>query len=162
LVQPFLPFYPLPNAGLIGNGDTGLYVASVTNIAVENFVTARMDRKFSDADSVHGIYLWDKGNNHSPDIFNTVDIANFSSRQTVALEETHVFNPRLVNSVRFGFNRVLAQDTLGTRAINPLAADLSLGSFPGKPAPQINVSGLASFTGGLGATGGVPRIWNSY
>jgi outer membrane receptor protein involved in Fe transport len=162
LVQPFLPFYPLPNAGLIGNGDTGLYLASVTNIAVENFVTARMDRKFSEADSVHGIYLYDKGNNHSPDIFNTVDIANFSSRQTVVLEETHVFNPRLVNSLRFGFNRVLAQDTLGTRAINPLAADLSLGSFPGKPAPQINVSGLASFTGGLGATGGVPRIWNSY
>ena len=162
LVQPYLAFYPLPNGALNGTGNTGKLIMASTGNAVEDFVTTRLDRKFSEKDSIFGTWSYDKAHNQAPDAFNTVLIGNLSSRQSVALEETHVFNSSLVNSARVGFNRVTSTDVLGLQAFNPLAEDVSLGSFPGKTAPQIQVPGLTQFNGGIGATGGFPRVWNSY
>lgn len=161
-VQPFLAFYPLPNSGLISPGNTGHWVDSIDDVAYENFVTARIDQKFSEKDSAFGTWLYDPAYNESPDKYDAVLIRDSSSRQMVALEETHIFSPALVNSLRFGYNRVRSRDTEGIKAINPLAADTTLYSFPGRPAPQITVAGLTAFSGGLGATGGFPRVWNSF
>lgn len=161
-VAPYLAFYPLPNGPLNGTGNTGQLILASTGNAVEDFVTTRLDRKFSEKDSLFGTWSYDKAHNQAPDAFTTVLIGNLSSRQSVAIEETHVFNPALVNSARVGFNRVTSTDVLGLKAFNPLAEDVSLGSFPGKTAPQIQVPGLTQFNGGIGATGGFPRVWNSY
>src|SRR6202047_4672100 len=58
-VLPFLGLWRLPNAGLLGNGDTGLYSAPGAHITSENFWTARVDHRFSDKDSVFGSYEYD-------------------------------------------------------------------------------------------------------
>jgi hypothetical protein len=161
-VKPYLGFYPLPTAGLISPGNTGQWITSSSDTATENFVTARLDQKFSDKDSAAATWLYDPAHNEAPDKYNAVLIGNTSSRQTVALEETHIVGPALVNSLRFGYNRAQSQDTHGLKALIPLAADTSLHSFVGRPAPQLTVAGLTAFTGGLGATGGFPRTWNSF
>jgi hypothetical protein len=162
LVKPYLGLYPLPNAGLIGIGNTGTFIFPGTNNASENFVTVKIDRKLSEKDTVAATWLNDQGYNGLPDVFNDVLRRSSSLRDTTALEETHVFSPSLVNSLRGGYNRVTALDTNPVSAINPLASDKSLGIIPGMSvAPILNVTGLTAFTGGLGLSNG-PRIWNSF
>ena len=81
----------------------------------------------------------------------------------VALEESHVFSPVLVNSLRFGFSRVntISQDNFS--ALTPLETDLGLGSLPGLPAAQLNVAGIAgTIGGGIGAFTGQVTVWNSF
>ena len=67
-----------------------------------------------------------------PDNLNTVLRGNVGNRQMVALQETHVFAPSLLNTFRGGFSRITntSADTLET--INPAWLEIpSLGSFPG-------------------------------
>ena len=51
-------------------------------------------------------------------------------RYIAALEESHIFSPTLVNSARLGFNRNAVINYQTVWAINPAAADPSLGAFP--------------------------------
>src|SRR6202049_2263992 len=147
-VKSYFPLYPLPNGGLLGNGDTGLFTFSGQQIVTENFVTTRIDHKFSDKDRVFGTYLYDKTPYSSPDSFGNVQLNTLSSRQIVAVEETHSFTPSLLNAVRFGFNHENVKNDASLSAINPAAGDLTLGAFSGRNAAVVNVPGvLSSMTG---------------
>src|ERR1700730_11402980 len=161
-VIKYFALYPLPNGGLLGNGDTGLFTFSGQQIVTENFVTTRIDHKFSEKDSVFGTYLYDKTPYSSPDSFGNVELNTLSSRQIVAVEETHGFTPTFVNAVRFGYNHEYVNNDSSVSAINPAAALTSLGAFPGRNASVVNVTGLSSMTGGVG---GLPTYlygWNSF
>lgn len=162
LVQPFLAFYPLPNDGLIGVGNTGLALLSGSDVTYENFETARIDHKFSDRDSMFGSWFLDRATFTTPDSYNTWTSENASKRQMVSLEETHVFNASLVNSLRIGYSGIdsNASQTLG--AINPVASDLALGTFPGRAAAQLFVTGLTTNSGGIGGLTSLIDNWNSY
>ena len=162
LVKPFLAFWPLPNSGLIGTGNTGHFLTVINAGSSENFVTARIDRKFSDKDSVSGTWLYDPAVVQSPDALQTVLSSNNSGRHTIALEETHIFSPSLVNSVRAGYSRVSANSAKTLSVINPLAGDTSLGAFAGQGPPTISVPGLTSFGGGAGALSTIFHHWNSF
>ena len=63
-------------------------------------------------------------------------------------QETHVFSASLLNSLRFGLNREGVQDNLSAQALNPAAADPSLGAIPGEPASHVSVGGITDFMGG--------------
>src|ERR1700730_13543833 len=161
-VKNYFALYPLPNGGLLGNGDTGLFTFSGKQIVTENFVTTRVDHKFSDRDSLFATYLYDKTPYSSPDSFGNVELNTLSSRQIVAVEETHSFTPTFVNAVRFGYNHEYVNNDSSVSAINPAAALTSLGAFPGRNASVVNVTGLTSMTGGVG---GLPTYlygWNSF
>src|SRR5271167_1295627 len=54
LVAPFLAFFPLPNGPI--KGDAGTYTFPSQNITTENFVTSRVDHRFSDYDMIHATY----------------------------------------------------------------------------------------------------------
>jgi len=163
LVTPYLAFYPLPNAGLIGStGNTGHFDVATNNIASENFVTSRIDRKISDNDSIFGTWFYDKGTNSAPDSLNNWVVGNTSLRQMIAIEETHIFSPSVVNSLRFGYSRVRADSDQALQTINPASANTSLGSFAGRPAPSISVPGLTGFAGGLGGLTAPDHTWNSF
>ena len=148
-VLPFLGLWGLPNAGLLGNGDTGKYEFNAGRVISENFVTARVDHRFSDKDSVFGSYEYDSATLTQPDPNNDVLLGNTSKRELVAIEETHTFSPQLVNSVRFGFNRSVHVGVTGIKAINPLAANPALGDSPGADNPQIDTPGLSTVSPGL-------------
>jgi len=80
----------------------------------------------------------------------------------VVLGETHTFGPAFVNSATLGFSRVVSEAPKSLSAINPVAADTSLGFIAGNPVGLINVTGLTNFPGGLGAVGEYDFHFNSY
>jgi hypothetical protein len=161
-VIPFLAIYALPNAGLKGAGNTGVYSFVSQQVSTANFETARIDHHFSEKDFFFGTYAHDSSDLSQPDKLDTVLIANHTGNQRVALEETHIFSSRLNNSVRFGFNRVHDVTGVGVRAINPAAADPALGIVPGRNAPQVAVSGLTQLNEGLNSQAHTLYPWNTF
>jgi hypothetical protein len=160
LVAPFLAFFPLPNGPI--KGDTGTYTFASQNSTAENFVTSRLDHRFSDHDSIHGTYLFDKGQTTGPDAFDGVLLGTFSQRQTASLEESHIFSPAVINFARIGFNRILAEQVQSLSAINPLAGDPSYGFLPGRDVGQISIAGFTTYAGGPGAEGDYVFHYTSY
>ena len=142
--------------------DLGIYTVQQQQITSENFFTGRVDQRFSEKNNLSGTYLFDKTPQTQPDPYNVVLASYLTTRQTLILEETHVFRPALVNSVRFGFNRVASDGQQTATAINPAAADLSLGAVPGHAAAKLFVGGLANFGGGVGAVDNFRYRWNSF
>ena len=161
-VQKYLPFYPLPNGPLLPGGDTGIFTIAQQQGVTENFYTTRVDHRFSEKDSLFGTYLYDSATFTFPDNLNNVLLGHHSKRQVVVLEEEHTFNPRLFNTARIGFNREVVADEESISAINPLAADLTLGANPGQYPTQIVVTGLSLMPGGLGAQSAYFYHWNSF
>jgi hypothetical protein len=160
-VQKYLALFPVANPGNCG-ADVCQYTFSGQQIVTENFVTTRIDHKFSDKDSVFGTYLYDKTPYLSPDSMGNVEFNTVSARQILAAEETHTFTPNFVNAVRFGFNHEFIDDNASLKALNPAAADTSLGSFAGRDAATVSVTGLSTLPGGLNALAPARFDWNSY
>ena len=161
-VQPFLALYPLPNRPLSSPGDLGTFSFVTSQITNEDYFIGRADHKLSEKDTLAGTYMFDKSQGVSPDQFNAVNLAAQSRRQLVALEETHTLSPALLNSLRFGFSRVISDGPKTLGAINPLAQDPSLGFLPGHNVGKIQVAGLTQFPGGVGATGEYDFHFNSF
>lgn len=148
LVAPFLGLYPLPNGGLLKGGDTGIFNISTQQISLEDFFTTRVDHTFSSKDSLAGTYIFDRSNVTQPDEFKNKLVEFHTRQQVVALEETHIFSPEVVNSVRVGLSREPASISNTSTVLNPLVSDLSLGFVPGLPAGGLRVPGVTNFSGG--------------
>jgi hypothetical protein len=157
-----LPLWALPNAGLIAPGNTGFYTFAAQQVASDNFVTGRIDHHFSSADSLFGTYQWEKSLATLPDSLNDVLIGQRTAHQSVALEESHIFSPRLINSFRVGYNRVADSGGYGVSALNPAAADLSLGAIPGRDTAQTFVTSLTTLQGGVNDENNTTFYWNSF
>ncbi|HET8922287.1 MAG TPA: TonB-dependent receptor [Candidatus Acidoferrum sp.] len=171
-VKKYLVLYPIAQGAPIGNGDVAPFTFSAQQIINENFVTTRVDHRFSSKDGIFGTYLYDKTPYSSPDSFGNVLLGSLSSRQIVAAEETHSFTPTFVNAVRFGYNHENVNNNQSLSAINPAAVDAPscamqtpptcLGAFAGRNAAFVNVTGLSPMSGGVG---GLPTYfyrWNSF
>jgi hypothetical protein len=159
-IQNYFALYPVPVAcGL----DVCPFTFNGKQVVNENFVTTRIDHKFSDRDSLFGTYLYDKTPYSSPDSFGNVGLTTLSSRQIVAVEETHSFTPTLVNAVRFGFNHEHVDNDSSVQAINPAASNTALGAFAGRNAAVVNVNGVLSpMSGGVGGLPTYLYRWNSF
>src|SRR5580704_307030 len=160
LVVPYLAFYPLPNGAV--SGDTAIYSFSGSAITTENYFTSRVDHKFSDKDNLDGSYMYDNSPSSQNDEFNNKLIYTKTRRQLVSLEENHVFQSSPTNSFRLGYHREYAAAPAGSKAINPFAADTSLGYVPGDTVGFIGVPGLTFFTGGLSTQQPAEYNWNSW
>jgi hypothetical protein len=158
--QKYLTFWPLPNAGLLAGGDTGLYQFTAQQVVNENFATARFDHQLTARDSFFGTFAYDDTPYRSPDNLGDVLLNDRTTRRTVAVQETHIFSPSVLNNLRFGLNRESVLDNLSAQALNPAAGDLALGAIPGEPAAQVNVGGLTPFMGG--AQDATRFLWTSY
>ena len=160
--QAALAFYHLPNGAVTSNPDVAEYRFSGQQVVSENFYTTRLDHKISEKDSVSGTYLFDKTPYTSPDGVNDVLLTTKSSRQIAVLEETHIFKPSFANSARFGYNYENVDNNVGAKALVPAAADLSLGTFPGRTAPQIFIGNITTFLGGVGGEAAYFYHWNTF
>jgi hypothetical protein len=154
-------FYPLPTPG---PGDLGTFTFSGQQVVSENFVTTRVDHKFSEKDSLFGTYMYDDTPYQSPEAYNVQLLTSHTKRQFVTIEENHTFTPVLINTVRVGFNRVNAANNDSLSAINPLGTDVSLGAVPGHTAADVRISGggIPEFLGGLGGGSTYHYYWNSF
>jgi hypothetical protein len=159
-VKPALALWPLPNAGLLGNGDTGYFRTSGLKASTENYFTVKVDHQLSAHDSLNGTYFFDTAPQRIPDVLNNIINQVFARRQMVSLSETHLFGPAVVNIARLGFNRSQGQVSQPFKAINPAAADTTLGTVAGQTAAFLIVTGITS-AGGLGSFAGFTHTLNS-
>jgi len=165
LVKPFFGFYPPPNGPIVcpitscppGLGDTGVFQFAGSQVTSENFFTVRLDHTFSSKDNLFGTYMFDNSVLNQTDELDNKIINARARHQIATLQENHVFSPSLLNSARAGFNRSFGAAPLSATAVNPLAANTSLGFAPGESAGIINVTGLTSFSGGLSTQ--IPQRW---
>ena len=155
-VQKYFTFYPAPNAGLTGVGNTGNYAFSGAQTVPENYFTTRGDVKLTDKDSLNASWYYDHSTYSKPDALNQLLDGFIVMRQGASLEETHIFSPTMINTIRLGFNRSTVNGLSTLKALNPAAADLSLGGCPGCYAMRIvsiaggaGVPGVTDFKGGL-------------
>ena len=91
-------------------------------------------------------------------------LGSTTKRQIVAIEETHIFNPRLLNTVRLGYNRNFVNNNEPVKALNPAAGDHSLATIPRQYAPGClcNNLGISFMEGGLQGTPDNHYRSNSY
>ena len=123
-------FFPLPNGGLLGGADTGVFTFSGQQVTPENYFTTRVDHNVSSNDKLSGTYMFDSGTVRQPDEMNNKITGYDSRRQFLAVSEAHTFNPRLANSLRFGIYRVVASTGVTCPLGNPDAADTSFAPVP--------------------------------
>jgi hypothetical protein len=161
----YLPLYPQPNPAL-GSDPTGNFGFAVTNplqTYTENYVTTRVDHKFSEKDSLDGFYFYDKSPQVTPDNFLLSTSQTVSRRQMFGLEETHIFSTTLVNTFRAGYNRSVGLVGLPVSALQPIAKDTSLGVGSGKFTPVISIGGgISTMQGGLNSQAQYDHILNSF
>lgn len=154
-VDPFVAqfltaFYPLPNGPTLGNGDTGIFSFADQQVTTENYFTTKIDRKFSDHDTLAGTYLRDNSKQILPDAFDWLLSNVVSQRQLVTLLEQHILSPRLLNSARAGFNRAVAVNGGVSKVMNSNLTDLKFGYVPGEYVGWVQgVPGLTDFPGGV-------------
>lgn len=157
----YLALYPVPQS-CGPSQDVCPFEFSGQQVINENFVTGRVDHKFSNKDSIFGSFMYDRTPYQAPDGFDNTLIGHLTSRQFTSLEEDHTFSPTFVNAARFGFNRDFVNDNKYVLALNPAAADASLGSFPGRDAAFVGIGGVTSMPGGIGGLPTYLYRWDSF
>jgi hypothetical protein len=161
-VAPYIAIYPHANNGGTADPNVGRFAIAGSRSADENFYTFRADHRFSDNDSLNGVFLYDKGLVSNPDEFNNKPNIIPSRRYVGTMEQSHVFTPALLNSFRLGISRTEATYGYYSTAYNPLLSDKSLGFVPGEDVGVLTIGGLTTFTGGLGRQSGSLFYYTSY
>jgi Carboxypeptidase regulatory-like domain/TonB-dependent Receptor Plug Domain len=160
-------FYPVPNGPLLGNGDTGIFSFAGQQVTNENYFTVRVNRKFTDKDTLSGTYMRDNSETVQPDNFNELLSNTVSRRQVVTLHAQHLFSATLLNAARFGFSRSVGITGGLTKILNRNMLDPSFAFVPGGLAGEVrSVPGVTNFSGAPTA-GGVllsekSLAWNSF
>jgi hypothetical protein len=152
-IQPLLALWPVANGRelLTSTGAPSGIAESFSNPLQrirEDFGTARFDQVFSGNDSFAAVYTADDSEANSP-TGNPFTLANISLReQVVSLSETHIFSPRLLNKVTFGFSRGAFYFNTGT------IVDLLGWIHAGQPVGAVVVGGGTTLNGASQITNG--------
>jgi hypothetical protein len=153
--------FPIPNVNINGSN----FLAEPQKTYSRNNADIRIDHRISDKDSLFGTFSYEDQPSFTPSPFqNVLDGGAFSdgieddSFRSVAISETHVFSPHLINEVRLGYNRINSHRYQLNSATN-VSGELG---FPGVPfapnlggLPQININ---DGTATLGSSGFLPAI----
>ncbi|HEX5483668.1 MAG TPA: carboxypeptidase-like regulatory domain-containing protein [Terriglobia bacterium] len=135
-VQPLLSLWPVQNGPDLGSGIAEAFSHPLQNIR-EDFGTTRLDRIFSQRDSLTGVYTIDDSADRTPTA-NPISVDLESLReQVLSIEETHVLSPTMLNSAGFGFSRASYFYTGGTTASVP-------GFVAGNPVGAVVIGGSAT------------------
>jgi len=102
--------YPTPNASATGYN----YVNEPVRKLNQGTADIRVDHNFSNKDSAFGRFSYDQATNFVPGGSPTWSETNaFGSNQyidnhgrNVAISETHIFSPNLINQLNIGYNRI--------------------------------------------------------
>jgi len=153
LGQALINLYPSPNA----NNPTGGYnfVNSPIRSLYETKFDTRLDEVISSSDTAFARFSYDQAVSFVPGgstaAFPFAEQNGFASNQgiqnhgrNIALSETHVFSPTMVNQINGGYNRIFNYITsTGTST----CASSTLGGIPGGiPGANINCGGTGGTT----------------
>jgi hypothetical protein len=162
-IAPYLALWPVAPSGtpVDANGVTQTFNVALPTISNENYYTVRVDQKFSDKNSLAVSYFFDSGPQTQPDPLLNAIHEVFSRRQMASVEDTHVFSPALVNTVRVGLSRIRG-DINSPVSGDKVATDTALAVAPGAIGPpQIGVPGVLTTAIGLGGLNRFLHRWTS-
>jgi len=148
---------------IAGQNSAQFFFTQMQNTS-ENFFIIRTDHTFSAKDRIFATYQFDKASQNIPDQYDSVLLENPMFRQTVAIEENHVFSPSLLNSLRVGLNRDNVESPSGATPVNAAAGDKTLGFIPDTTMGNIviNSDGLSGYPGGVDFNAPFKFHYNSY
>jgi len=161
-VVPYLALWPCPASCTNAvNQDSVSFNVALPSITNENYFTTRLDQKFSEKDTLSVSYFFDSGPRSQPDPLLNATHQVFSRRQMASVEETHIFNPALVNTFRVGLSRIRG-DINNPVSGDSVATDTALAVAPGAIGPpQIGVPGIVTTAIGLGGLNRFLHRWTS-
>ncbi|HEV2730903.1 MAG TPA: TonB-dependent receptor [Terriglobales bacterium] len=159
--------FPTPNADIAGNN----FLSDPIRRASRNNFDIRIDHRISDKDDSFGRFSYEDQPSFIPPPFkNVLDGGGFfdgiedNSYRSLALSETHLFRPTLVNEFRVGYNRINSHRFQINYNKN---VSQQLG-FPGVPFTPINGGlpniGFSDGTVAIGSSTYLPSVekQNSY
>ena len=140
----------IPRANFVDASDTARFVGSANAAVDTDQWSGDISYNLSTDDRLHGYYSVyrtsllepNRNGNTIPGFGNTTN----QLRQVFTLNETHIFNPTLVNEFRFGFNRFSSASTPNAR-LNPADFGINHGITEPIGLPQISVAGGLNFGG---------------
>jgi len=162
-IAPYLALWPIAPSGtpIDANGVSQTFNVALPTISNENYYTVRVDEKFSDKNSLAVSYFFDSGPQTQPDPLLNAIHEVFSRRQMASVEDTYVFSPALVNTVRVGVSRIRG-DINSPVSGDKVATDTTLAVAPGAIGPpQIGVPGVLTTAIGLGGLNRFLHRWTS-
>jgi hypothetical protein len=161
---PYFAFWPQPNgAELTVNGlpsGTAFAYNNPEQTIREDFGTLRLDDAIRDRDSLSASYTIDDGDSLVPLADPLFASSSALRMQVASLQETHIFSPNMLNTVRAGFSRAgFSLDSTPPPQF-PASLDFVAGAGPG----GIVVNGGVTTTGLSGITSAGPNnaagVWN--
>jgi hypothetical protein len=161
-IVPYLGLWPCPaSCQSATNTDVVSLNVALPGIAKENYVTGRFDQKVSANNTLAASYFFDSGPQTQPDPLQNAVHQVFSRRQMGSVEDTHIFSPQVVNTIRVGVNRVIG-DINTPISGDAAATNSALAIAPGaKATPQISIGGFTTAIG-LGGLNRFTHAWTSY
>jgi Carboxypeptidase regulatory-like domain/TonB dependent receptor len=153
IAAKLLSMFPEPNVAGTSNGlgVSNNYLSNPVEPNDTDQLDLRIDHKISESDSIFGRFSYSNNTDNPPGpIPPPLDAASFSSGNFInrprnaVIEETHIFNPRLINELRIGYSRNRS-DRLQFNANQNLSAQLGI---PGIPF-STNNGGLPQFSVGI-------------
>jgi hypothetical protein len=135
-----------------------------TQVSSENYYIFRADHTLSAKDTLSGTFFRDQSNTGTPDNYNNAIVNTATSNTFTTIAETHSFSSNVVNSARFGFNRITQGGPAGATPNTPAAADTSFGIYPTLDSPQVAIAGANNILFNGGVTSSTPQTnhWNSF
>ena len=144
LAQALLPFIPTAN-GALSSGTPAFFGSATAPVNIDQG-TADVSHNFSDADRLHGYYVYQADLRQESTALGLHTIPGFGDtreghRQVLTLNETHVFSSNMVNEARLGANRILITFK-PNNTTDPASIGVNLG--PGAPLglPLITITDL--------------------
>jgi hypothetical protein len=161
---PYFSFWPQANGPeLLVNGLPSGTAFSYTNPKQdirEDFGTVRLDDTIGNRDSLSAAYTIDDGNSLIPLADPLFSSYSTLRMQVASLQETHIFSPNILNTLRAGFSRAGFNLDSALEAQFPASLSFVEGGGPG----GIVVNGGVTTTGLSGITSAGPNnaagVWN--
>jgi hypothetical protein len=150
-----LAYFPAPNGNFPGGNN---YVGVQNTLNDWDQGSGRIDYTISDKDTIFARYTMEQENTTEPGVTFYAGRIFPSNPKNVAAGWTHVFNPNIVNNVRFGWNytetgqnRAAGYDATQANPLGLHYAEIQPGSFG---PPSIGISGYAN----PGSSGGTEVV----
>jgi hypothetical protein len=137
---------PTPGLPLVGP-NVGKFSFDGKQTVTDNYETIRGDYTISSNDHLDGAWYQDHSTWGKPDAMDNVITGYTVPHNAYSLEESHVFSPALVNTIRLGYS-VSNLGSPSLQALTPGATDKSFGIVQG-----LNAPGTASLAGSVGTAG---------
>jgi Carboxypeptidase regulatory-like domain len=146
IAQKIFALYPPPNGSFLNGTANHFNVATTTNNW--NQYSGRIDYTISAKDTLFGRYTGEGQTAIAPGMTSYNSQTFPSNPKNLAIGWTHVFSPRLVNNVRYGWSHTAVglqrSDGYDTALANPLGIPNEI-DFPGSDGPPgIGVNGYAN------------------